>query len=209
VNTVECNFAAAEVAAGEAQWRDMPHGVCLKMRSLNGLVSASIQARLSQELYAFRQGEDVVSRYGFSTEDAGLLADEHISAGFAMILHNIVRGVVLIVDWNLVDGAQAPIPITEQTLRSFFQFGPLPGTGATMMAAFQQICDAPAVALGQEKKGSASSLSGVTAEGANSARPAKKKASRARPAASSKTTGSGSAARKTKTAPKQPPASQP
>ena len=162
-------FAASESAAGEPEWRSLPYGVQVQLRRETGLVSAAIQARVAQDLYAFRQGLDVLGRYGFSEDEAGLLADPAIASGFAMLLEAIVRGEFLIADWNLVDEAEEPIPVTGATLKAFFNDGPIPGTGGIILAAFLRLTDEPRITKAAEGNGSASSLNGATAGGPNTA----------------------------------------
>lgn len=161
---IVCDFDEEEVKLAEAEWHDLPFGIRVKLRPQSGLLSATIEAQISRDLYLLQMGEDVLERYGFDADEVGLLADRDVAMGFAMMLRYVARGVALIEDWNLVDKAKSPIPIETETVRKFFHVGPFKGSGPYLMAAFARICDAPAQLRAEEGNGSGSSPSGATAE---------------------------------------------
>lgn len=167
--TVTCDFDSVEVAVGEPVWKDFSYGVRLNLRAQTGLLEAMVEGRIARELYALRQGEDILANYGFSPDEAGLLADADVAVGFAMIMRTTAKGVALIADWNLVDAEKQPIPITSETVRKLFHLGPFPGSGPILMQEFQQVCEARRVVLDSEKNGSGSSPNGATAAGQNTA----------------------------------------
>lgn len=185
-DVVSCDFAGAHAAPAESEWRELPFGVRVKLRAETGLVSASIEAQVARDLYAFHQGQDVLGRYGFSADEAGLLADANIATGFGMMLHACIRGVAVIEDWNLVDPDGQPYEVSHANVQGLFQHGVGPGTGGVLMSAFQRMCDAPRRARAAEGNGSAPSPSGGIAAERPTAPDAGKKDSPAPPAAAPK-----------------------
>ena len=183
---VSCDFSGAHAAPAESEWRELPFGVRVKLRTETGLVSASIEAQVARDLYAFHQGQDVLGRYGFSADEAGLLADANIAAGFGMMLHACIRGVAIIEAWNLVDPDGQPYEVSHANVQGLFQHGVGPGTGGVLMSAFQRMCDAPRRARTAEGNGSAPSPNGVTAAERPTAADAERKASPAPPEADRK-----------------------
>lgn len=200
MNRVTADYEAVEQRCGEAQWRNLPFGVQLKMRPTTGLISATIEAEMAREMTMLQLGEDVLTQYGFSPDEAGLLADEQIALGFATIMRAAKRGKAVIEDWNLDGPDGEPIPITLETLRKFFHLGPAPGSGSILLMHFNRLCDTPDLVLASEKNVSGSSLNGGSAEEQNTARTAAPPPS---PAPSADAAPDNSA-RKSKTPPKRP-----
>lgn len=186
LDVVRVDFTAARGDRLPAAWNLLALGVRVKLREETGLVAAAIQAKLARDLYAFHQGHDVLSRYGFDDEDAGLLAEPDIALGFATMLDACVRGEMLIVEWNLVDAEDAPVPITASTVAALFNAGPLPGTGGMMLAAWRRLIDEPRSRRIAEGNVSAPSPNGATAGEPSTAEGAEPKAPPARTAASPK-----------------------
>lgn len=171
------DFTQTAEAAKGPEWRDLPFGVRLQLLPPTGLVSASIEAQISRELAKFNAGQDVLSDYGFNSDEAGLLADEDIALGFAGLITAVINAANLVVDWNLADLAGEKLPIDRRSLTGLFHQGPVPGSGAAIMAAFNYYLRAPRAALAAEKNGSSSSLSGVSAVEENIAPDADRKGS--------------------------------
>jgi hypothetical protein len=167
---VVADFGKVEQTMAEAAWRTFSFGVRLRIRPQTGLLSATVEAQISRDLYLLHQGEDVLSRYGFDPDEVGLLAEPDIGLGFAMMIRATAKGLAMIEAWNLVDADQVPIDINAETVRKLFHLGPIPGAGPVLMMEFQTLCDTPGHILAAEKNGFGSSSNGGTAGEPNTAK---------------------------------------
>jgi hypothetical protein len=182
MTTVKVDFSAVRASVGVAVWRALPYGGRMTLRPMVGLTAAAIEGEIARDLTAYHEGQDVIGRYGYDPADVGLLGDPAIIRGWSRMHLACIRAAALLEEWNLVDGDELPIPITEPNIQQLFQLGPFPGSGAVLLSAFNRLVDAPLRKVAEEKKGSPPPQNGGSAAELSTAPPVDLSATPAQPA---------------------------
>lgn len=100
----------------DARWRPMAAGVQFLMRPCGSLDRELAEGAARKAMRELADGELAFSAYGFEASSRPSLAEADVALKLGELLYRIELGVLLIEDWNWIDGAGAPVPVSRRAI---------------------------------------------------------------------------------------------